>query len=251
MLEYRVAVNSGLKKKIKNKKIDKNFSFCDNCGRRLKWCENVPIISWCLQGGKTKCCQKKLPLAYPLVELTTGILFVVNLNFYFLKYLSSFELINFKNLILMFIACVIIVALVFSFIFDLKYMYIFDAAIILMSAAAIALNYGEKNLDLNNFISAFVASGFLLFLYFITKKQGMGLGDVELAFFMGVFLNWEKTIVAFYVAFIVGAIFGLILMLLKKVKFSSKVPFGPFLILGTVFAWWFGDTVINFVYRVL
>jgi len=73
----------------------------------------------------------------------------------------------------------------------------------------------------------------------------MGFGDVKLAIFMGLLLGWPKVMVAFYVAFIVGAGVSVLLMMLKKVKLRSAIPFGPFLILGTVLAWWWGDEIIK------
>ena len=75
----------------------------------------------------------------------------------------------------------------------------------------------------------------------------MGMGDVKLAIFIGLFLGGPKTILAFYVAFIVGAIVGLILMISKKATKKSQVPFGPFLILGFFVAWWFGNLILKFV----
>jgi len=91
------------------------------------------------------------------------------------------------------------------------------------------------------------ASGFLLILNLITKGNGMGMGDVKLALFMGLFLGYPKIIIAFYVAFIVGAIFGLILMFFKKATKKSQVPFGPFMILGILVAWWWGEKVIELI----
>jgi leader peptidase (prepilin peptidase) / N-methyltransferase len=78
---------------------------------------------------------------------------------------------------------------------------------------------------------------FLLFLNLITKGKGMGMGDVKLAIFVGLFLGWPRILVAMYAAFIVGAVVGVGLILGKKVKRKSQIPFGPFLILGTAIAY--------------
>ena len=96
-------------------------------------------------------------------------------------------------------------------------------------------------------ISAIVGSGFLLFLYLITKKRGIGFGDVKLAVFMGLFLGWPKIILAMYIAFIVGAIIGVIGIFLKKINKKSQIAFGPFLILGTIIVWFWGDQIINLI----
>jgi prepilin signal peptidase PulO-like enzyme (type II secretory pathway) len=93
--------------------------------------------------------------------------------------------------------------------------------------------------------SAMIGFGFMLLLHLITKGKGMGMGDVKLAVFMGLFLGFPKIIVSFYVAFIVGAIYGILMMLRRKYNKKSVMPFGPFLILGTVAAWWWGEVIIK------
>ena len=222
MLGYRTAVSYKLLKRPKSKiqRSNDNRSYCDFCGKQLSWFENVPVISWLALNGKTKCCHKKLPVEYPLVELLMGLLFVFN------GYQSP-------------IGLAMIVLLVFSLVFDLKYMILPDfSTYILIVIAAIFFH---------NWLSGLGAGLFLLALHVGTKGRGLGMGDVKLALFMGLLLGWPKIILAFYIAFIVGAIIGVILMLLKKANRKTMVPFGPFLIGGTLVSWWFGDLIIKSV----
>jgi len=93
-----------------------------------------------------------------------------------------------------------------------------------------------------------VVSGLFIFILHKIKIKGqtaMGDGDIFLAVFMGLFLGFPNIVVAFYVAFIVGAIVGIILIKLKKVGRLTPIPFGPFLILGTVIAYFWGEKIIN------
>jgi len=219
MLLYRVAMNYGL---IKKKKLG-DWSVCDFCGKQLNWFDNIPVISWLVLKGKSRCCGKKLPISYPLVELLVGILFLFNHNIF---------------------GYFIIVFLVFSAFFDLKWMILPDFSTVILILLSL---FFVK--DISFVYAAIGAAGFLYLLYLITKGKGMGFGDVKLAVFMGLFLGWPKIIVAFYVAFIVGAIVGLISIILKKKKLKSEIPFGPFLIFGTLVAWWWGKFVINCLYR--
>ena len=229
MLVHRTAVNYELES-LKFKVKSKERSYCDGCGRQLKWYENIPIVSWVIQKGKTRCCREKLSIAYPIVELITGIIFVI---FYFggTHYNVSLQMI---------IGFIIIIFLVFSAVFDLKYMILPDFSTwILVGCAVIRLlsnGHAGPSVLLQNIFAALIASGFLLILYLITKGEGMGMGDVKLALFMGLFLGAKKTIVAFYIAFIVGAVVGIILLVFFKFKRRSPIPFGPFLILGTIAA---------------
>jgi len=84
-----------------------------------------------------------------------------------------------------------------------------------------------------------------LAIVLLTRGKGMGIGDIKLAFLMGLFLGWMDILVALFVAFFSGAIIGIGLILLKKKKMKSEVPFGPFLVAGTFIALFWGQTIIN------
>ena len=105
MLVYRTAKKYKI---LKIKRADTSVrpynesrSYCDYCGRQLKWFENIPVFSWLFLKGKTKCCKKKLPVSYPVVELLMGILFLI----------YSFKFNIFENNILFWILGLIIVVL--------------------------------------------------------------------------------------------------------------------------------------------
>jgi prepilin signal peptidase PulO-like enzyme (type II secretory pathway) len=223
MLVYRTAENYDLIKKNESKQ--KKRSFCDFCGKQLNWYENIPVISWLIQKGKSRCCDNPLPWEYPVVEIGMGILFV---------------LIKGEGVLGM----IVMTMLVFGAVFDAKYMILPDFSTLILIIVA-GLRLVMDGFDWNYVISAVGAAGFLGFLYLLTKGKGMGLGDVKLAIFMGLWLGWPKTLLAFYVAFIVGAIVGIILMAKKKLKRKSIMAFGPFLILGTMIASFWGEKIIS------
>lgn len=244
MLVYRTAVKYKLIKlgRDKSRSYNKNRSFCDFCGKQLHWYENIPVISWVLQNGKSKCCHKKLSLLYPIVELVTGILMIYIFNKFNLlsgRFSLSIEIIQLFWLI------IVITLLVFLTVFDFKYLILPDFAVItLIIISFFGVVFDEPNI-VPYLISAIAASGFFLFLYLITKKRGIGFGDVKLAIFMGLFLGWPKIIVAIYIAFVVGAVVGVVGIGLKKVTKKSKIAFGPFLILGTIISWFWGEQILK------
>ena len=221
---------------------NKDRSFCDFCGRQLSWYENVPILSWILQMGKTRCCGKKLPLQYPLLEISTGLIFLQIYNF---------QIYNFQTMI---IYLVIASLLMFSLVFDLKYMILPDRANMALVIVALILILGRYgNLPLQYIYSGL---GALLFFFILNRikirgSEAMGMGDVKYSLFMGLFLGWPNIIVAIYFAFVVGAIISIILMLLKIVKKENPIPFGPFLILGTAVAKIWGEQIIKIFFGVL
>jgi len=258
MLIYRTAVRYRITKnkfstrgglRYASKITNKNRSFCDYCGRQLRWYENIPVISWLIQNGKTRCCQKKLPISYPLLELGTGILLLIfNSKF---QIFDQFLIFNFKNVIGWGAGMVIITMLVFAAVFDAKYMILPDFSTYILVFCALFV--GQRILSVGQpqglplrVLSAAGGAAFLGILYLLTKGKGMGLGDVKLAIFMGLFLGWPKIVVAFYVAFIAGAVVGIILMAMGKIKKGkTMIPFGPFLILGVMVAWWWGEGIIS------
>jgi len=240
MLVYRTAERYELESR-KFKVKSKNRSFCDYCGKQLHWYENVPVISWLLQKGKSRCCRKKLSVLYPIVEIVTGILFLL----LFRSQISDLK----SQILTLVLGLIIIVFLVFSAVFDLKYMILPDfSTVILIGCSVVLILVGAINgFPLHLGLAAIGASGFLGLLYLITKGKGMGLGDVKLAVFMGLFLGGEKTILAFYIAFITGAVVSLVLMIFKKASKKSLIAFGPFLILGTFVSCFIGDNIIKFL----
>lgn len=217
MLVYRTARRYDLEKE---KYRNDQRSFCDFCGRQLRWYENMPVVSWVIQKGKTRCCGKKLPLEYPLVELGMGIIFLI---------------------IGPSVGLVIAVLLVFSTIFDLKYMILPDFTTYILIVIAVIFYH--------NWLSGLGAFLFLLILYLVTKGKGMGFGDVKLAMFMGLFLGFPKIVVAFYLAFIIGAVVGVGLIGFRIRKRNQPIPFGPFLILGTVLAYYWGNKIMYYFSR--
>jgi len=235
---YRVAVLYGLKKK-KFKVNKRKRSFCDYCGVDLPWWNNIPVISWFLLRGKSSCCNRKLPFVYPLVELLTGGMFLMVSMKYFELNLNSVLTVGFGFLVISF--------LIFSTFFDIKYMILPDfSTFILIGLAFVGVVFDEKNI-IPYLLSALGGFLFLGFLNLITRGKGMGLGDVKLAIFMGLFLGWPKILVAYYLAFIVGAVYGVVMLLMKKVRKRGEIAFGPFLIMGAVIAWMYGKDLLAIV----
>lgn len=208
-------------------------SICDFCGKQLKWYDNVPVSSWVFYRGRSRCCGKKLPILYPVVEITTALLFLLNLQS---------TIFNLQLIINFFILGL----LVFEAAFDFKYMMLPDATawgLIILAA----LRWFLVGMPVVNVVCALISALFIFILHNIKIKghEAMGDGDIFLAFFMGLFLAFPNVIVAFYIAFIVGAIVGVFLISKKIIGRLTPIPFGPFLILGTITAYYWGEKIIQ------
>ena len=104
----------------------------------------------------------------------------------------------------------------------------------------------SPNILIANIFAAFGAAGFFGLLVLSTKGRGMGLGDVKLAGLMGLILGWPQVAVALFLAFLTGAMVGVILILLGKKRFGQQVPFGPFLAAAMLTSLLLGQPILNF-----
>lgn len=207
-------------------------SYCPECKRNLCWFDNLPLFSFLFLKGKCRWCHSPIPWRYPLVELAAGILSVM-------VYLFSVG--SIVNLIF---NLIIVYALMGIFLSDLLYRTIPDQ--IVYPAIAIALLWLIVNQQWLSILSGLGAALFFLLLVLLTRWQGMGLGDVKLAGLMGLILGFPSIIVALYLAFLTGALVGVILILTKRKRWKSEIPFGPFLVLATFIALFWGEKIWYF-----
>lgn len=250
---YRETEGEAEQTEEKEKKGWKNFlpawsygrSYCDHCKKEISWYDNIPLLSYILLRGKCRHCNKKISWQYPLVEFLTGIQFVwiyflVKNNLAFFSQFEGFY--SFVSLILWLLLGGFFIAI---FVADARYQIIPDGAVfgaIFITLLKILVDYRYTGMiDLTVFPSALLSSLFFLFLIIITKGKGMGFGDVKLVFLLGLILGYPRIIVALFFAFLTGAFIGVILMLLGDRKFKSKIAFGPFLILGFLIAFIWGN----------
>ncbi|MCK4520855.1 prepilin peptidase [Candidatus Parcubacteria bacterium] len=237
----------------------KGRSYCPHCKHQLAWYDLIPVLSFIILKGKCRYCYKKISLQYPLVEIATASLF----TFIFWHLSFGFDLEQFGTIwILDFLALFAITSfLIVIFVYDLKHYIIPDKVIF----PAIAIVFLYKLFEILNleFVSdfgfrisdfkpllyslgiAFAASAFFLTIVLVTRGKGMGIGDIKLAFLMGLLLGWPNIFVALFLAFLIGAIIGIGLILARKKTLKSEVPFGPFLVTGTFIAMFYGNQIIG------
>lgn len=209
-------------------------SMCDRCARTLHWYELIPVFSFLIQRAKCRTCKQQLSYQHPILELITGIIFV-------LLYTHTLFLgLSFAMSILYFIfACVVASVLIVITVYDLKHKIIPDELVYMLailSLGAIAFNtYHHSFIGLGDALLAgpLIALPFFL-IWLISKGRAMGFGDVKLALVLGWLLGIHKGIVMLFFSFWIGGLVGLFLLALsKKYSLKSEVPFAPFLIVAT------------------
>jgi leader peptidase (prepilin peptidase)/N-methyltransferase len=222
-------------------------SHCEFCKKELAWYDLIPLFSFLILKGKCRYCHRPIGLLYPVIEFSTGILFlatfvfVYGLNFQF----TSFDL-QLNTFISLVYYLIIISSFIIIFFEDLEFGIIPD--IVVFPAIIITLAYLfiiHALLLIVYLSSAVLACAFFLILFLITKGKGMGFGDVKLAFLLGLILGFPKIILALYLAFLTGAFVGIILILWKKKKsIKETIPFGPFLIAGFLISLFLGNLML-------
>jgi leader peptidase (prepilin peptidase) / N-methyltransferase len=207
-------------------------SYCPKCKKKLLWFDNIPLLSFIFLKGRCRWCHTSILWHYPLAELITGFLSLVIYHFFAA---STVNLIF--NL-------VIIYTLIGIFLSDFQYRTIPHQ--IVYPAIAIALIWQIINNQWLALFSGIGAAAFFYFLVLITRYKAMGLGDVKLVGLMGLFLGFPKIIVALYLAFLTGALVGVILILVKQKKLKSEIAFGPFLVFSALVALFWGEEIWRF-----
>lgn len=206
-------------------------SSCPKCKNLIAWYDNIPLASYMVLGGKCRYCKEKISPVYPIIELLTGISFVVLFYFY------GFTPVTFLLCFMAF--CLIVISGI-----DYYYQIIPDIFPLLLGIAGILLAAFNTTLGdtyLQRFINAFIGiiagGGSLLLIgllgQFIFKKEAMGGGDVKLMAGLGAILGWERVLLAIFIASFLGSILGLFFIFTKKIERKGYMPFGPFLAIAS------------------
>lgn len=230
-------------------------SRCESCDTKIHWYDNFPLFSFLILGGKCRNCHKPISPIHPIVETLMGLLFVW---WYFIGALffrlteQPFNAVQpaFWLLvgILLLVVCVA----------DLLYLIVPDLAVAGLSILSLgyrlflAIGGQMRWADFwSTLLSAAGLVGFFLFLHLATKRRGFGLGDVKLAAPLALLLGWPKVLVGVFAAFMFGAVVGILMLVQRKRKWHQVMPFAPFLVLGTVFALVFGDSIWQMYFSLL
>lgn len=222
--------------------IAKGRSRCPNCRLDIRWYDNIPIASYLLLKGRCRDCHKPISAQYPVVEFATGVLFAM-LYLYFVPNSAM----SWVNLLLWCIGSIFLIA---AFVYDLKYMQLpdkFSLPTIGIATVLLTIVWATQGWPSvwPRLVATFVFTGIYLALWFFSKGKALGGGDVRLAIILGLLLPVSQLLVAVFVAYLAGALTGVVLIVIKHMKRTTKVPLAPFLIGGLYFGLFFGATIVS------
>jgi leader peptidase (prepilin peptidase)/N-methyltransferase len=241
------------------KKFTRGRSICMTCGKKLRWFELIPVISFLIQGGKCRRCRSRISFQYPLVEIGTGLLFVL-VVYKFLPYLYfSF----WSSFLLVVLHLIIFCLLVLILVYDVKHKTIpnnFVYPFIIISFISLFINFYPIGPflvfpSIANLLSGPILALPFVLLWYFSRGRLMGLGDGKLILGIGWFLGLSSGLFSLILGFWIGAFTSLLLMLFSKkllgfrkrrIDMKTEVPLAPFLILSLIITFIFSFDIGSF-----
>jgi prepilin signal peptidase PulO-like enzyme (type II secretory pathway) len=209
--------------------IGRSKSHC--CKKILNAIQLIPLVSFLMQKGRCNNCETKIPYWYPALELTTALTFTGLL----LKS-SSTEMWIWNSLLF--------TVLIFIFFYDLRYKEIHDAVMLpgILLALFVSIIHGTWESAL---IGGAIGFAFFGIQWLVSQGRWLGSGDIRIGIFMGLMLGWQHMLLALVSSYIIGSIISIFLLATKRATAKTAIPLGPFLVLGTVLAFCYGDLILN------
>ena len=219
-------------------------SSCPQCGKPIRFYDNIPIISYLLLLGKCRTCHTPIPIRYPIVELIVGLLSLV----LFIRYgLSPMYFFSF-----LFVASLVTISFI-----DLQHKIIPDIISLpgILLGVIVSIFPFSPVSWLDSLIGAIGGGGFLFLVAVIferiTGKEGMGGGDVKLLAMIGAWMGWRSLALSIFFASLSGIIIGGGALFLSGRGYRVRIPFGPFLSLGALIYFFYGTELVSWYFRIL
>jgi len=218
-------------------------SMCPNCDTLIPFYDNIPLFSYLWLKGQCRRCKVKISMRYPMVELLGGL---VALGTYLRFGLTIETLIYY-----VFIAALLVVTFI-----DLDHRIIPDVITLPGIPICFAASFALPAITYKDALLGILVGGGSLFIVawvytLLTKKEGMGGGDIKLLAMMGAIVGWQGVLFTIFVASLVGTLAGFAVMLQSRKGMKLAVPFGPFLSIGSITYIFFGTELVTWYLNLL
>jgi len=229
-------------------------SHCPQCGEKIDWFDNIPIFSFFILGRKCRHCKLPIPVRYPIVEILSAVLFVIIYHVYGFSY--------------EFLLYVTLSALLLTATFtDLEKGKIPNTVILTGAIAGFCMSlifwpacvppsWTGWPLNFTNSLIAFLAGGGIMLFWAVTgkllfKKESIGAGDIKLVAMTGIFLGLQNTMLALFLSFLAATLIGIFMIVLKKARMDSRIPFAPFLASGAMVSLVYGNQICTWYFNII
>lgn len=221
-------------------------SMCTSCGHELAAKDLIPVLSWTSTGGKCRYCHGKISPQYPIVEVATSTLFIAS-YIWWPKELEGTQTVIFGLWLLL------ATGLMALLVYDLKWYLLPNRIVYPLSGLAgaiaiinVATASNHLEVALNTVVSVVVGGGIFYVLFQVSGGKWIGGGDVKLGWLLGLSLGTPgKSLLMIFIAALLGSLVSVPLIANKKLKKSSVIPFGPFLIMAAFFVQLFGQEILD------
>lgn len=206
-------------------------SHCTSCGKQLRISELVPLVSYFWLKGKCFHCKKHISLWYPATEFVSALVFAS-----LTLYASSFTMWVWYAFLF--------TVLLFILFYDLRYKEIHDGVMIpsILIAFIGTCFLGDP---IDSLIGGVIGFSFFYLQYLVSRGKWIGAGDMRIGIFMGLMLGWNLTLIALVLSYIFGSLISIFLLLSKKASRKTAIPLGPFLVVGTAVAFFYGQRILE------
>lgn len=221
-------------------------SMCTKCQRELKARDLVPILSWVWLRGKCRYCHNKISVQYPIIEASVTILFLLS-YFYWPTAIQGVEVVVFALWLL------ITTGLVALALYDLRYMllptkliYTLLGLAVIASSIIIYRSTSPLAVFIEMIAASLIGGGIFYIIYLISGGKWIGGGDVRIGFLLGLLAATPGlSLLLIFIASLIGAAVSLTLMSFKRLKRTSLIPFGPFLITALFIVQLYGQHIVH------
>jgi len=249
----------------------KGRSHCPYCRKKLKWFELIPLISFFAQGGRCRSCKHKLSAQYPIVEFLSGAIFV-GVPYFLINFYNLENTLADKTLLFILFALWVLVFLTWLLVsvIDWRHYLIPNGLNVMLAtlglfivviknqiAISITPFHGSflrhytlifsptQDIWINHIIGALVGALFFVLIILISRGRAMGWGDVKFALASGFVIAWPEVALSLILAFVLGGLFGAVLLITNKKTMKDKLPFAPFLTVSMAITIFFGYYLIQ------
>ena len=226
-----------------SKSISHPRSSCTNCNELIPFYDNIPVVSYLLLRGRCRFCREPISLRYPIIELLAGLFALIT----FYKYGLTLEALIYY----VYIAALLVITFI-----DIDHQIIPDVISLPGIPLFFLASFGLSQIDyLDSLIGILVGGGSLFLVAWtyrlITKKEGMGGGDIKLLAMIGAVVGWQGVLFTIFVGSAVGTLAGALVMLKSRRGMKLKIPFGPFLAIGGIAYIFFGPQLVRWYFQLL
>ncbi|MCW9012708.1 MAG: A24 family peptidase [Gammaproteobacteria bacterium] len=210
-------------------------STCPKCGHKIRFWENIPVLSYLFLRGKCSNCGIKISLQYPLVEAVTATLSVIIAVHFGVSVQTLFAL-GFTW------------ALVALTLIDAQKQLLPDNITLPLLWAGIIANMSGLFVDLESSVVGAIAGYLVLWSIYhlfrlLTGKEGMGYGDFKLLAALGAWMGWKMLPLIIVLSSFVGAAIGIAMIIFVRHDKNIPIPFGPYLAIAGWLAFIWGDSI--------